>query len=54
VLVVLIDDDDVGVARGLHPAQAVGQQRSAGPATQDQDSPHISRLRGDTRDSQRG
>jgi hypothetical protein len=53
VPVVLVDDDDVGVARGQHPAQPVGQQRPAGPAAQDQDSPHISRLRGRPRDSQR-
>ena len=51
VLVVLIDDDDVGVARGQHPAQAIGQQRSAGPTTKDQDSPHTPRLRGRIRDS---
>jgi hypothetical protein len=44
--VVLVDDGDLGFTPGQHPTQAISHERATGPAAEDQNSPHISRMRG--------
>ena len=47
--VVLVDDGNLGFTPGQHPTQAISHERAAGPAAEDQNSPHISRMRGSSR-----